>query len=190
MTSLQEYDIKIVPSQIVRVQGLCKLVVDSVEKSENQINTSTSNKHKKTQISCAQIIPNSWYDNIIFYLLHIIDPRNLDPEKKRALRLKSASFQLINAILFRKNFDNVFLRCLEKEESERVLVEIHSGDVGGHFGGDTTSHKVLRAGYYWHTLFKDAHTLSRKCIICQRDVGWVKKVSFPLQSITVDTPVQ
>jgi hypothetical protein len=31
MTSLQEYDLKITPAQIVRGQGLCKLVVDSVE---------------------------------------------------------------------------------------------------------------------------------------------------------------
>jgi hypothetical protein len=76
MTSLQEYDLKIVPAQIVRGQGLCKLVVDSVEKSENQINTSTANQHNETQISCTQTVPNSWYDNIRFYLLHGTAPRN------------------------------------------------------------------------------------------------------------------
>jgi hypothetical protein len=32
MTSIQEYDLKIVTAQIVRGQGLCKLVADSVEK--------------------------------------------------------------------------------------------------------------------------------------------------------------
>jgi hypothetical protein len=178
MTSLQEYDLEIVPAQIVRGQGLCKLVVDSVEKLESQINTSTVNQHDEKQISCTQTVPNSWYENIRFYLLHGTAPRNIDPKNRRALRLKSASFQLINDILFRKNFDGVFLRCLEKEESERVLAELHSGDVGGHFGGDTTAHKVLRVGYYWPTLFKDAHTLSRKCIICQKAAGRVKKQLF------------
>jgi hypothetical protein len=190
MTSLQEYDLEITPAQIVRGQGLCKLVVDSVEKLESQINTSTVNQHKEKQISCAQTTPNSWYENIRFYLLHGSAPHNIDPKNRRALRLKSASFQLINDILFRKNFDGVFLRCLEKEESEKVLVELHSGDVGGHFGGDTTAHKVLRAGYYWPTLFKDAHTLSRKCIICQKAAGRVKKAAFPLQPVTVDAPFQ
>jgi hypothetical protein len=53
MTSLQEYDLEIVPAQIVRGQGLCQLVVDSVEKSKNQINTSTTNQHNETQISYA-----------------------------------------------------------------------------------------------------------------------------------------
>jgi hypothetical protein len=108
---------------------------------------------------------NSWYDDIKFYLTHGFAPRYPDPKNRRALRLKSASFQLINDVLFRKNFDGVLMRCLGKEELENVLYELHVGEVGGHFGGDTIAHKVLRTGYYWPTLFKDAHTLCRKCII-------------------------
>ena len=71
-----------------------------------------------------------------------------------------------------------------------MLVELHSGDVGGHFGEDTTAHKVIRAGYYSPSLFKYSHTLARKCIICQKVAGRVKKVVFPLQPVTVDTPFQ
>jgi hypothetical protein len=56
---------------------------------------------------------------------------------------------LINGILFRQNFDDVLMRCLEKDEAEKVLLELHAGEAGGHFGGDTTAHKVLRASYYW-----------------------------------------
>jgi hypothetical protein len=100
-------------------------------------------------------------------LLHGTSPRNLDPKNRRELRLISTSFQLINDILFQKHFAGVFLRCLEKEESERVLAELHSDDVGGDFGGDKNTHKVRRDGYYWPTLFKDSHTLARKCITCQ-----------------------
>jgi hypothetical protein len=81
MTSLQEYDLEIVPTQIFRGQGLCKLVVESLEKSENQINTSTTNQHIETQINYVQTVPNSWYENIRFYLLHGSFPRNLDPKK-------------------------------------------------------------------------------------------------------------
>jgi hypothetical protein len=36
VTSLQEYDLEITPTQIVRGQGLCKLVVDSVEEQQSQ----------------------------------------------------------------------------------------------------------------------------------------------------------
>jgi hypothetical protein len=83
-----------------------------------------------------------------------------------ALRLKSASFQFINDVLFRKNFDGVLMCCLEKYEAEKALSELHVGEAGGHFGGDISAHKVLRDGYYWPTLFKDTHALCRKCIIC------------------------
>jgi hypothetical protein len=47
MKSLQEYDHEITPTQIIRGQGLCKLVVDSVEEQEIQINTSTMNQHNE-----------------------------------------------------------------------------------------------------------------------------------------------
>jgi hypothetical protein len=190
MTSLQEYDLKKTPAQIVRGQGLCKLVVDSVEEQESQINTSTVNQHNETQVSCTQVVANSWYDDIKLYLTYGSTPYHLDHKNKRALRLKSAPFQLINDVLFRKNFDGVLMRCLEKDEAGKVLSELHAGEAGGHFGGDTTTHKVLRVGYYWPTLFKDAHALCRKCIICQKVVGRVKKTTFPLQPVSVDSPFQ
>jgi hypothetical protein len=44
-----------------------------------------------------------------------------------------------------------------KDEVDKVLFDLHDGPVGGHFGGDTTAHKILHAGYYWPTLFKDTH---------------------------------
>ena len=80
-------------------------------------------------------------------------PDYLEPRKRRALRLKSAPYLLIDNILFRRNSDKVLLRCLDKDETEVISKELHFGPAGGHFGGETTAHKILRAGYYWPTLF-------------------------------------
>jgi hypothetical protein len=110
MTSLQEYDLEITPTQIVRGQGLCKLVVDSVEEKQSQINVLTVNQHSQNQIYCTQVVANSWFDDIKFYLTHGSSPHHLNPKKSRALRLKSAPFQLVNGVLFCKNFDNVLMR--------------------------------------------------------------------------------
>jgi hypothetical protein len=82
------------------------------------------------------------------------------------------------------------MHCLEKDEAKRVLLELHAGEAGGHFGGNTTAHKVLRAGYYWPTLFRDTHALCRKCIICQKSSGKLQKPTFPLQPVSVDSPFQ
>jgi hypothetical protein len=190
VTSLQEYDLEITPTQIMRGQGLCKLVVDS--EIEQQENSDKSNLEQRDQnlVCCTQNLVSPWYDNIIFCLENGSAPRHLDPAKRRALRLKFTSFHLVNGILFRQNFDGVLMRCLEKDEAEKVLLELHAGEAGGHFGGDTTAHKVLRAGYYWPTLFRDAHTLCRKCIICQKVSGRLQKPAFPLQPVSVDSPFQ
>ena len=99
-------------------------------------------------ICCTQNLVSPWYDDIRHCLQHGSAPRHLDPAKRRALRLKSASFHLVNGILFHHNFDGVLMRCLEKDEAERVLLELDAGEAGGHFGADTTAHKVLRACYY------------------------------------------
>jgi hypothetical protein len=93
---------------------------------------------------------------------------------------------LVNSILFRQNFDGVLMRYLEKDEAEKFLLELHAGEDGGHFGGDTIAQKVLRVP----TLFRDAHALCRKCTICQKALGRLQKPAFPLQPVSVDSPFQ
>jgi hypothetical protein len=106
----------------------------------------------------------------------------LDSCKKRALRLKSSQYQLIDGVLFQQNYDQVLLRCLEKDDVEHILIELHDGLAGGHFSGETATHKVLRPGYYWPTMLKDAHAHARKCEICQVNVGRERSPAFPLFS--------
>jgi hypothetical protein len=127
---------------------LCKLVVDSETEQQEDNDTSILEQHNHSLICCTQNLVSPWYDNIRHCLQHGSAPRHLDPAKRRALRLKSASFHLVNGILFCQNFDGVLMRCLEKDEAEKVLLELHAGEAGGHFGGDTTAHKVLIDGYY------------------------------------------
>ena len=113
----------------------------------------------------------SQYADLIFYLKNGYAPPDFSYKNKRALRLKAKHFEIIDNVLFRRNYDSILLRCLEKNEAQTVLQELHDGQVGGHFGGDTTTHKVLHVGYYWPTLFNYAHEYVTKCRICQTTVG-------------------
>jgi hypothetical protein len=130
---------------------------------------------------------DQWYYEMKYYLTHGTTPHYMEQKKKRALRLKSSQYHLIQGILCRRNYDGVFLRCLEKEDVDKVLSELHDGPVGGHFGGDTTTHKILRDGYYWPTLFKYSHAYARKCQECQRATGKEKKHVFPLQPVIIES---
>ena len=109
---------------------------------------------------------SEWYDDIRFYLTHGYAPLTLYFKKHITLRLKVAPYQFIDNVLFRRNYDGVFLRCLEKLEAKNLLFEMHVGPARGHFSGETTAHKVLRVGYYCPALFKDAHIVVKKCEAC------------------------
>ena len=115
--------------------------------------------------------PESWYRDLVHYFQQGNLREHWNSKKRRALCLKSASYQIINGIFFRKNYDGVFLRCLKKEYDSKVVKELHDFPMGGHFYGDTTTHKILRASYYWTMLFKYSHTYARKYDVCQRHGG-------------------
>ena len=69
-----------------------------------------------------------------------------------------------------------------------MLSQLHAGPIGGHFGGENTAHKVLKAVNYWPTLFKDAYAFARKCQECQRADERLKKAALPLQPVIVEVP--
>ena len=78
-------------------------------------------------------------------------------QKRPALRLKSTQYRMIGGVLFWQNYDKVLIRCLEKNYVDHILTKLRDGPTSGHFNGETTTHKALRAGYYFPTLFIDAH---------------------------------
>jgi hypothetical protein len=83
----------------------------------------------------------------------------------------------------------MLLRCLEEQEADKVLFDLHDGPAGGHFGGDTTAHNILCARYYWMTLFKDSF-ICLKCKICQILVRREKKPTLPLQPVIIEQPFE
>ena len=46
--------------------------------------------------------------------------------------------------------------------------------------GDRTAHKVLQSGFYWPTLFKDAHKFVLSCDECQRIGNIGKRQEMPM----------
>ena len=57
----------------------------------------------------------------------------------------------------------VLLKCIDKIESEKILKDMHEGVCGGHYMAKTTTHKILRFGFWWPTIFKDTHEFITKC---------------------------
>ena len=66
----------------------------------------------------------------------------------------------------------------------------HSGTRGGHHYWKTTTHKILKAGYYWSVLFADVCTFVRAYDQCQRFEGKQQFKSLPLRPIILNGPFQ
>ncbi|KAH9294426.1 hypothetical protein KI387_040371, partial [Taxus chinensis] len=61
---------------------------------------------------------------------------------------------------------------------------------GGHYSSMVTAHKILRGGYYWPSLFRDASKWVDKCEACQTFVGRPKLTSLPLKLVVIEEPFQ
>lgn len=60
-----------------------------------------------------------------------------------------------------------------------ILFHCHSSEYAGHFATFKTVSKVLQAGYWWPTLFRDAHEFVSKCDACQRKGNISKRNEMP-----------
>ncbi|KAK3024680.1 hypothetical protein RJ639_043202 [Escallonia herrerae] len=81
---------------------------------------------------------------------------------------------------------------IEVEESplgsDYALREVHEGICGQHLGGRALAHKVLRQGYYWPTMHRDALDYTKKCDACQRFSSIPRQSPSPLSSLTSPIP--
>ena len=61
-----------------------------------------------------------------------------------------------------------YLRCVEEEEAKYILEEVHEGVCGDHAVPRSLVSKIIRTGYYWLTMQKDAKEYVKKCDKCWR----------------------
>ncbi|GKF61306.1 hypothetical protein Tco_0181360, partial [Tanacetum coccineum] len=48
-------------------------------------------------------------------------------------------------------------RCVSGQEALDILKACHSGPTRGYYGANYTARKVFDSGFYWPTIYKDAH---------------------------------
>ena len=52
---------------------------------------------------------------------------------------------------------------MSEREVPTILEACHDSTCGGHFSGQLSGQKILRAGFFWLTLFKDSHDYVKRC---------------------------
>ncbi|GJZ72929.1 reverse transcriptase domain-containing protein [Tanacetum coccineum] len=85
--------------------------------------------------------------------------------------------------LFKICADQMIRRCVAGQEAVDILTACHSGPTRGHYGANYTAKKVFDSGFYWPTIYKDAHDLVTRCDTCQRLGKFSQRDEMPQNSI-------
>jgi len=94
--------------------------------------------------------------------------KGLTHQQKRKFFADVKHYLWEDPYLFRVGADQIVRRCVYGEEASKILHHCHEGPTGGHHGATLTAKKVFDAGFFWPTIFRDAHDMIRACDACQR----------------------
>jgi hypothetical protein len=159
---LQEFDITIVDRP-----GKENVVVDFLSRLTPDDDTPVDDSFPDEYLFAVSA-HSPWYADIANYLVAGKLPPHLSHREKRRIIQQSARYSWISGCLFHTGLDQEIRRCIREDEVYDLLKACHDGPCGGHFADKRTTHKILRMGYYWPSLFKDAKKYVRACDSCQR----------------------
>ena len=94
-----------------------------------------------------------WYYDIVYVLQNLQAPTGLSKTRSRLVKLKYSKFCILNQYLYWKYPSGVLLNFLLENEAKQSMEEFYKGNCGGHRSWKVTANKILRAGFYWPSMF-------------------------------------
>ena len=177
---LQEFDVEIKDKK-----GTENLVADHLSRLEGARDDIPVNDEfpdeKLFAIEDKKAVP--WFADYVNYLVAKVIPPEFDYQKKKRFFAHLKHYYWEEPILYRHCADQVIRRCVPEDEMHNILDHCHTLPCGGHFGGQRTAAKVLQSGFYWPSLFKDAHQFVSTCDKCQRMGNISRKDEPPMHPI-------
>ncbi|GKE97616.1 reverse transcriptase domain-containing protein, partial [Tanacetum coccineum] len=71
------------------------------------------------------------------------------------------------------------------KEAMDILEACHHGPTGGHHGPNYTAKKVFDSGFFWPTIYCDAHDMVKNCDACQRQGKISQRDEMPQNLIQI-----
>ena len=177
---LQEFNL-----QIKGKKGVENVVVDHL--SRLTIAHDTHNPPINDEFpeeSLMQLEKAPWYAHIANFLATGEIPAEWKKHDRKYFFVKIHSYYWEEPFLFKYCADQIIRKCVPEEEQQGILSHCHESSCG-HFASQKTTMKVLQSGFYWPSLFKEAHQMCRGCDRCQRLGKLSRRHMMPLSLILV-----
>ncbi|GJR48299.1 reverse transcriptase domain-containing protein [Tanacetum coccineum] len=75
--------------------------------------------------------------------------------------------------------------CVSGHEALEILKACLERPTGGHHNANLTARKVFDAGFFWPTIYRDAHSMIKSCDTCQRQGKISQRDEMPQNAIQV-----
>ncbi|RVW28991.1 Pro-Pol polyprotein [Vitis vinifera] len=126
-----------------------------------------------------------WFAHIANYLVTGEIPSEWSSQDKKNFFAKVHAYYWEEPFLFKYCADQIIRKCVPEQEKHGILSHCHGNACGGHFASQKTTMRVLQLGFWWPSLFKDAHEVSKGCDKCQRLGKLSRRNMMPLNPILI-----
>ncbi|RVW69243.1 putative mitochondrial protein [Vitis vinifera] len=126
-----------------------------------------------------------WYSHIANFLVTGEVPSEWSAQDKRHFFAKIHAYYWEEPFLFKYCADQIIRKCVPEQEQSGILSHCHDNACGGHFASQKTAMKVIQSGFWWPSLFKDAHSMCKGCDRCQRLGKLTRRNMMPLNPILI-----
>ncbi|GJW82650.1 reverse transcriptase domain-containing protein [Tanacetum coccineum] len=126
-----------------------------------------------------------WFADIANYHAGNFIVKGMSSQQKKKFFKDVKHYFWDDPYLFKICADQMIRRCVYGQEAVDILTACHNGPTGGHHGANYTAKKVFDAGFFWPTIYRDAHDLVTRCDACQRQGKISQRDEMPQNAIQV-----
>nr|GEX11407.1 reverse transcriptase domain-containing protein [Tanacetum cinerariifolium] len=168
---LQEFDFKVLDTK-----GAEKLAADHLSRLKNPYENVLDPKEINeifpletlSMVTFRGDSSASWFVDFANYHAGTFIVKGMSSQQKNKFFKDVKHYFWDDPFLFKICADQVIRRCVHGKEALDILEACHNGPTGGHHGTNPTAKKVFDAGFFWPTIYKDAHEFVKNRDSCKR----------------------
>nr|GEV59434.1 reverse transcriptase domain-containing protein [Tanacetum cinerariifolium] len=127
----------------------------------------------------------SWFADVANYHAGNFIVKGMTSQQKNKFFKDVKHYFWDDPFLFKICADQVIRRCVHGKEALDILIACHNEPTGGHHGANLTAKKIFDVGFFWPTIYKDAHEFVKNCDSYQRQGKISQRDEMPQNSIQI-----